>query len=666
MLRVGATKRWVGWRFPRIPPRVATDPCAEEAIARRYVSAMHSRRRFFTDEPVLHLLLTCLLVLLVLGPLADGQQGMLLARVSHSTVPGPLNQAFEQAAREFGVPSALLETICYMEGRLSDQNGDPSVDDGFGCMHLVKNKRVDTLDQVAGELKIGVDQLKLNLAENIRGGAALLRDDALQLSSAHKLPDNLANWYGAVAAYSNSTTRSTALLYANRVYALLRRGFRAPADGGEMVTLAPQKVQPHIATAAAVRGKADLPIGCALDDNVDYTGAVDCILPPQSFDCNVTPKNAPCNYESAQRPNDYAIDQVVIHDIEGNAFSALNVFQDPNRTASVQYIVDSDGTIYQVVRESDIGYHDGNYWSNQHSIGIENAGYDATGYRWYNATEYLASAKLVAYLLQKYRLPLDRAHVVAHGTVPSPASTFPPNHVDPGPYWLWDYYFKLINQQGVPFPAAGTTSQVVLLQPATDQAPAGQQGKETQANFSFFFLYNGPSTRSGRIVQQNKNSDVTDVTNNIEPGNCYYYIAKQRDSGGTSDTMYEIWYGEEDQAHATPSNLFAHAKLAWLAVPADAVVQGQGTVVSLTTADGSRPQVYGRPVSGSSSIIGDAPLGALFVSGYTVTEDGTSNLWYEIDYNHRQGWIPASEVASDTSNQPTAPAQTPDMGVGHG
>lgn len=28
----------------------------------------------------------------------------------------------------------------------------------------------------------------------------------------------------------------------------------------------------------------------------------------------------------------------------------------------------------------------------------------------------------------------------------------------------------------------------------------------------------------------------------------------------------------------------------------------------------------------------------------TVTEDNTGNLWYEINFDHRQGWVPASEV----------------------
>ncbi len=511
-------------------------------------------------------------------------------------------------------------------------------------MHLIKNRHGDTLDRAASELGVSMQELKLNMATSIRGGAIVLRDYALQLSHTHSLPANLADWYAAVAAYSNATTPSTAHLYADELYKILNAGFSTQADGGEVITLAPQNVRPNTAAFAAVKGAQSIPAGCINDGKVDYPGAIDCILDPNVYDCNIVSSTAPCTYQDANRPNDFNIYQVVIHDIEGTAQDALNVFQDPNSFVSVHYIVDSDGTIYQVVHEKDIAYHAGNFWYNEHSVGIEHAGFDATGFQWYNATEYLASAKLTAYLLKKYNIPLDHAHIVSHGTIPSPFLAVAPNHVDPGPYWLWDYYLKLIHQQGVPFPQGKTEDHVITLHPQTDQRPFGRNGTETPANFNFFYLYNGPSTASGLIPQQGDGTDITDVTNNVEPDMSYYYLARVKDPAGTGDTMYEIWYGEEDHAHEPTPSLFANAKLAWLAVPPDTATNGQGTVVSLKGANGSIPQISGRPTTGSKYFIGDAPVGSDFVSAYTVIEDGTSNLWYEINYNHRQAWVPASEV----------------------
>lgn len=612
---------------------------------------MRSQARLISTA--LHILLALVLLLILGMPFPDRQ-----AKTSQIKASSPADQIFDRASLESGVPATLLKAICYMEGRLSEQGGNPSLDNGFGCMHLVKSQQSDTLERAARELKVSIEQLKRDFATNIRGGAAILRDYAFQVSHSHSLPHSLGSWYGAVAAYSNATTRSTALLYANSLYKILHQGFSAPDDQGEIVTLAPQIVQPDIVTAASVQGERSLPPGCTHDDKADYPGAIDCILPPHTFDCNQVPDKVPCSYESAQRPNDYAIDQIVIHDIEGTIPSALNVFQNPQHSASAHYLVDSDGTIYQVMHENDIAYHAGNYWYNQHSIGIEHVGFDTTGYRWYNATEYLASAKLVAYLLKKYQLPLDHAHIVSHGTVPAPSSTALPNHVDPGPYWLWDYYLKLIHQQGVPFPRSSTSSHVFTLQPKSDQHPSGQHGTETGANFAFFYLYTGPSTRSARIPRHGLSSDIAEVSGSVEPDMSYYYVAKARDQAGSGATMYQIWYGEEDHAHASKPDMFAHAHLAWLAVPRGAATKGQGTPVTLTTSDGSPPLVYGRPVSGTGSILGDAPDGARFVSAYTVTEDATENLWYEINYNHRQGWVPASEVAgAPGTTEPVEPTQ---------
>ncbi len=600
----------------------------------------------------LRLVIPVFIVILLSLAFTSSAQGA-QPRVSYAA--SSINSAFTQAAQEYGVPREILKALCYIEGHLSNHHGSPSIDGGYGCMHLVKNRNGDTLDQAANVLGVNVRQLQIDIATNIRGGAAVLHDAAFRLSPVHQLPRTLADWYGAVAAYSMASTRSTALMYADAVYQLLNQGFSMQAEDGEIITLAPQAVRPNTATAAGLTGPPTftLPVGCKQSGTVDYPGAINCILKPTNeYDCNQVPPNAPCNYNSANRPHSCQIPhahectilQVVIHDIEGTAQDALSVFQNPNNFVSVHYIVDTDGTVYQVVREKDVAFHAGNFWYNEHSVGIEHAGFDATGFQWYNATEYLASAKLVAYLLLKYNIPLDHAHVVAHGTVPAPFLAVAPNHVDPGPYWLWDYYFRLIHEQGVPYPNGNTHTGIITLHPRTDQRPFGRNGTETPANFNFFYLYNGPSTASGLIPQQGDGTDITDVTDNVEPDMSYYYLAKVKDPAGTGDTMYEIWYGEEDQAHNPTPSLFADGKLAWLAVPPNTAFKGQGTIVVLSSSQGSDASIYGRPTTNSLYIIGNAPSNSIFVSAYTVIEDATTNLWYEINYNHRQAWVPASEV----------------------
>lgn len=557
------------------------------------------------------------------------------------------NQAFAQASKEFGVPATILKALCYMEGHLSNHGGSPSIDQGYGCMHLVQNSRVHTLDSAAKDLGVSTNLLKTDLATNIRGGAAVLRDYALQLSPTHTLPTSLADWYGTIAAYSNASTQSVAHMYADGLYKLINSGFSASTDTGEVVTLAPQPVKANVVTASKVKTATTLPTGCVNDGKTDYPGAIDCILDPNVYDCTIVSpgtSTAPCSYEDANRPTSYPVQFVAIHDIEGTVQDALNVFQNINTGVSIHYIVDTDGTVYQLVHDKDITYHVGNYWYNQRSIGIEHAGFDATGFQWYNAAEYLGSAKLVSYLLKKFNIPLDHDHVVSHGTVPSPAPQYAPNHVDPGPYWLWDYYFKLIHQQGIPYAKNGTNNpNIISLHPKTDQRPFVTNGTETPANFNFFYLYNGPSTQSGLVTPASQ-GDITDETNNVEPGVSYYYLAKVKDPAGTGDTLYEIWYGQDDHLNDPTPSHFENAKLVWLAVPPNTKVEGQATPIKLNFTGGTVAKVYGRPVTSDFYQIGDAPNNAIFASAFTVTEFGTTNLWYEINYNHRQAWVPATEV----------------------
>ena len=130
---------------------------------------------------------------------------------------------------------------------------------------------------------------------------------------------------------------------------------------------------------------------------------------------------------------------MVIHDSEGTLQDVLKTFQTTTSQVGIHSIVDTDGKVYQLIHDQDITYHAGNFLYNDQSIGIEHVGFDATGYTSYNAAQYLGSAKLVAYLLNKYHIPLDHDHIVSHGTVPATFLKTTPNHVDPGPYWLWDY-----------------------------------------------------------------------------------------------------------------------------------------------------------------------------------------------------------------------------------
>jgi hypothetical protein len=210
---------------------------------------------------------------------------------------------------------------------------------------------------------------------------------------------------------------------------------------------------------------------------------------------------------------------------------------------------------------------------------------------------------------------------------------------------LWDYYLNLISRQDETDAMNWRNAHIISIHPGTGRRPFGQNGRETAANFNFFYLYNGPSTQSGLIPPEAATSDVTDETINVETDISYYYLAKVKDPAGTGDTMYEIWYGEQAHFCDPTPDYSASGMLVWLAVPPDAArIGSRGTVVTLQLSGSAQAQIYGRPTSNDAYQIGVVPNNSIFVSMFTVIEDGTNNLWYEINYNHRQAWVPATEV----------------------
>ena len=152
---------------------------------------------------------------------------------------------------------------------------------------------------------------------------------------------------------------------------------------------------------------------------------------------------AATNYTVADRPTDYPVDMIIIHDIEGSTASAITAFQDPARHGSSHYVISYRGKVWQMVLESDVAWHAGNWDYNTRSIGIEHEGYANTP-GLYTVAEYRTSAHVAASICSRWGVPLNRTHVIGHSQVPDP--NHPglygglEHHTDPGPYWNWSYY----------------------------------------------------------------------------------------------------------------------------------------------------------------------------------------------------------------------------------
>ncbi|MFJ5833260.1 N-acetylmuramoyl-L-alanine amidase [Streptomyces sp. NPDC093089] len=148
---------------------------------------------------------------------------------------------------------------------------------------------------------------------------------------------------------------------------------------------------------------------------------------------------ARANWRRADRPDDYRIDRVVIHVVQGSYATALKVFKNPGHGAAAHYVVRKDGHVAQMIRELDVAFHAGNRDMNERSIGIEHEGF-VDRPRDFTAAMYAGSARLTADICARHGIPVDREHIIGHVEVEGS------DHTDPGPHWDWDRYLKLVRE----------------------------------------------------------------------------------------------------------------------------------------------------------------------------------------------------------------------------
>ncbi|MEI7032630.1 peptidoglycan-binding protein [Streptomyces pratensis] len=322
----------------------------------------------------------------------------------------PMNRAFADAAREYGVPRDLLAAVGYGESRLDGHAGTPSQANGYGVMHLTSNPANRSLEKASELTGESAARLRRDTTANILGGAAVLRDhaDALGLDGAERRDVNA--WYPAVARYS-AADGPASVLYADAVFASLAEGVAARTPGGEEVLVPSRPVSPDkgALSAAAVDARS-----------TDYPSA----------------RWMPAAAGNFAAGRTAAVDKVVVHVTQGSYAGSISWFQNPASQVSAHYTIrSSDGEITQSVREKDTAYHARS--ANASSLGIEHEGY-VDNPAWFTDALYRSSAALTAHLCAKYDIPKDRAHIVGHSEVPGN------DHTDPGGHWDWNRYMELV------------------------------------------------------------------------------------------------------------------------------------------------------------------------------------------------------------------------------
>jgi hypothetical protein len=399
---------------------------------------------------------------------------------------------YAAAAAEFGVPESVLLGVSYLESRWNTNAGTPSTAAGYGPMHLtdvvaanaggshhddgtedprgdtarpalrpqpgapdLSSPTLRTIDRAAELTGVDRSRLRADVAQNIRGGAALLAHHQRTLGVHSADP---AAWYGAVARYSGAEDTATAAAFADEVFATIAAGADRVTDDGQRVRLAARAVAPDTAQLRRLglretaRGEAECPrgLGC------EWLPA-----PYEEFG-----EGDYGNHDKANRPHTQKIDHIVIHDTETSWQNTLDLVADPTYVSWQYTLRSADGHVAQHVRAKDVAWQAGNWYINSKSIGLEHEGFAAQG-TWYTEAMYRSSAKLVRYLAAKHHIPLDRAHIIGHDNVPGTIpSTVRGMHWDPGPYWDWAHYFELL---GAPFRGVGTPrAGLVTIRPDFD------------------------------------------------------------------------------------------------------------------------------------------------------------------------------------------------------
>ena len=339
--------------------------------------------------------------------------GRVLAQTESS-----LEAEFEAAARKYKVPVELLLAMGYYNtlwempppSASAYRKGATEGRGDYGIMQLTQNPSRNTLGKAAKLTGLSKAQLQNDRSANIEGGAAFLSD----LVGKTK-PKRLDGWQEALNQYADTN------LYASQVYGVLKGGASLTISTGERLKLSPQDVEvPQVYTPQS--GTTNYPLA-------------------------VCRPAASCNYTNSNRETSYDIRKVVIHVAEGSYSGTVSWFENCAAGASAHYVVSREGRVAQCVRDEDIAWHAGWWDTNTHSIGIEHAGY-IDNPDWFTRSMYHTSARLSAWCCKKYKIPIDRKHIIGHSQVPGCSSGSGGGvdcHTDPGPYWNWNKYMRLIS-----------------------------------------------------------------------------------------------------------------------------------------------------------------------------------------------------------------------------
>ncbi|WP_435970563.1 N-acetylmuramoyl-L-alanine amidase [Streptomyces sp. Qhu_M48] len=573
-------------------------------------------------------------------------------------------------------PEDIEEDAAEDLAHLLNGTGDPSIDkkiDKKKALASLPKKTVDTddpklhtLDKAADLIDGSTDTVQKDSAASIRAGAALLAE--YQKQAGAELSDDPGAWYPAVARYSQSDRKGSDL-FAQRVFESIRTGEQEITTDGEQVVL------PADPSVSPVK-PSNVPLAASFASTA-ATPAVEC---PTTVACTFNSalySEEQGNYNIASRTKNggggFDVRQIVIHDIEGSHDGAVGVFQTPNAWASAHYIVRADGRVTQMVETKNEAFHANNKTVNMHSVGIEHEGYAIKGDGgWYTEPQYEASKDLVKFVAAKYEIPLDREHIIGHDEAPSVHDALTQDHWDAGPFWDWNHYMQLLGAPTGAGNAGGLLQAGQLVRIVPPFSSANQQAMKYREKVdgvvvtkttvplpvNFGYLYSEP------VADQTKALTDPYFTEGWQYGSNWANKVTAGSTHVVADSKGDwtaIWYGGKKAWFYNPGGQYTAVvgvknaitakdgatsiPVYGRAYPEDAAYAGTGVAVQARNSESLTK--YSLPAGQLYTKAGDPVSGDYYSSAFNV--DGTrvvgkTNVFIPIRFNHRMGYVKASDV----------------------
>ena len=358
----------------------------------------------------------------------------------------------------------------------------------------------------------------------------------------------------------------------------------------------------------------------------------------------------------------------VEHDMEGYYLSSIAYMQKCSVSVSVHYACNgkkdatSDaaaGEISQLVRDAYYAWH-ARCW-NGYSLGTEHEGF-ASNPAWYTSAMYTASGTLTQSKANKYGIPKDRNHIIAHGQktfsgwvswAQSAGYSYSwatcNTHTDPGPYWNWTTFMNVVKGTAST-PSAPSTLAVSVV--STSQLKL--TWKDNSGIETGFKIERSTSSGSGfsQIATVGANI-LTYTAGSLTSGTTYYFRVRAYNAAGNSGYSNTASGTTKDTIPVAPTSLTATAvssaqiNLAW--------------ACTAPNEDGFR--IYRSTDGTNFAQVATAGINAVSYSNTGLS--GNTKYYYKVYSYNTAGNSAASNVASDTT-APQAPSALTAVSQGSG